>query len=233
MKLCGAVVLALVLLTGCGGNSETAELQGLPRPQRLQQLKKLAAQNPTSKELQQQLGDTALEEGDAKAALAAFEKSGDAKGAAVAKLWTDPAQFPAPQGSAQELYAAAMATQLSVDSPYSVRANMLNQLNRAGRLFFEAGNLEAAGACVQRAKPIVAVLLQLPEPSLYTMHLAAEYDNLYGDMLFRNRHWGNAREFFQNNVMRFRNWNPPNDYTKQRLDEARRKVAECEKKMLP
>ncbi|BDC52662.1 hypothetical protein F183_A49770 [Bryobacterales bacterium F-183] len=229
-----AFVLAfLVLLAGCGSGSGTEDLQGLPRPQRLQQLKKLAAQNPGSKEVQQQLGDTALEEGDAKAALAAFEKTGDAKGAAVAKLWTDPAQFPTPQGSPQELYAAAMATQLAVDSPFSVRSNMLNQLNRAGRLFFDAGNLEAAGACVQRAKPIVAVLLQLPEPSLYAMHLAAEYDNLYGDMLFKNRHWGNAREFFQNNVMRFRSWDPPNEYTKGRLEEARRKVAECEKRMLP
>lgn len=233
MRALGALFALCVVLSGCGSSSEISELQGLPRPQRLQKLKKLAAQSPASKELQQQLGDTALEEGDAKAALAAYAVSGDEKGAAVAKLWTDPAQFPTPQGTAQELYAAAMATQLSVDSPYSVRANMLNQLNRAGRLFFEAGNMEAAGACVQRAKPIVALLLQLPEPALYTLHLAADYDNLYGDMLFRNRHWGNAREFFQNNVMRFRNWNPPNDYTKQRLDEARRKVAECEKKMLP
>lgn len=233
MKRYAATAVALLLLAACGGDSSSNELRGLSRPQRLQQLKKLAAENPGSKELQQQLGDTALEEGDAKAALAAFEKTGDAKGAAVARLWTDPAQFPTPQGSAQELYAAAMATQLSVDSPFSVRANMLNQLNRAGRLFFEAGNMDAAGNCVQRAKPIVAVLLQLPEPSLYAMHLAADYDNLYGDMLFRNHHWGNAREFFQNNVMRFRNWNPPNDYTKQRVEEARRKVAECEKKMLP
>ncbi len=199
----------------------------------MQKLRGLIAQNPTSKDLQQKLGEVALEEGDAITAIDAFHASGDAKGEAVAKLWMDPDKFTVPPGAAPELFAAATSVQLSIDSSFATRADVLAKLTRAGRLYFDAGNREAAGQCIQRAQPLVMAILKVSQPSLLAFHLAADHDDLYGDMLAGNRHWGDARALYQNNVMRFKNWNPASDYTRKRLDEARKKVAACEKKMMP
>lgn len=237
MRLSPAAVLAVALLTGCGGGSgipsSTAELEKLGRAQQIQKLRVMIAKNPNAKDLQQKLGELALEEGDAQTAMDAFRASGDAKGESVAQLWMDPAKFTVPPGSAAELLAAATGVQLAADSSFATRADVVSKLTRAGRLFFEAGDRENAGVCVQRAQPIVLQILRVPRPSLFAYHLAADHDELYGDMLAGNRHWGDARALYQNNVMRFRDWNPASDYTRRRLDEARRKVAFCEKKMMP
>lgn len=236
MKRLSALLAAVLLASGCGGGGgtgSTEDLAKLSRGQQIQKLRVMIAQNPTNKDLQQKLGELALEEGDAQAAMDALHATGDAKGEAVAKMWMDPAQFQVPQGTAQELLAAATSVQLAIDSSFATRADVVAKLTRAGRLFFEAGDRENAGACVQRAQPIVMQILKTPRPSLLAYHLAADHDELYGDMLAGNRHWGDARALYQNNVMRFRNWNPPSDYTRKRLEEARRKVAFCEKKMMP
>ncbi len=84
-----------------------------------------------------------------------------------------------------------------------------------------------------RTVPQVNAILKTVHPSLYAFHLAADHDDLYGDMLFGNRHWGQARDFYQKNVIRFKNWDPPTDYTRKRLAQAQEKVKACEKKMLP
>lgn len=224
--------LVALLLAGCGGDT-AQDLTKLNRAQRIQKLRALIAQSPSDKTLQQQLGETALEEGDAQTAIDAFRATGDAKGESVAQLWMDPSKFTVPQGDARELFAAATSVQLSVDSSFATRADVIAKLTRAGRLFFTAGDRESAGTCVTRAQPLVAAILKVSRPSLYAYHLAADHDELYGDMLAGNRHWGDARALYQNNVMRFRDWNPSSPYTKQRLEEARKKVDFCEKKMMP
>jgi tetratricopeptide (TPR) repeat protein len=225
----------LVTLCGCTGESGGSgeDLSKLSRVRQMQALRTSLAKNPGSKELNQKLGEIALEEGDSRTAIEAFEKSGDTKGVSVARLWMDPANFTVPPGTAPELFAAASSVPLAIDSSFATRADILAKLNRAGRLFFEAGDRDSAGKCIQKATPQVNAILQVPQPSLLAYHLAADHDELYGDMLFGNRHWGDARNLYQNNVMRFKNWNPPNDYTRKRLELARKKVLDCEKKMMP
>jgi predicted Zn-dependent protease len=99
------VPISLLLLTAC---SEPApDLAKLNRAQRIQRLRTLIAQNPNDKTLQQQLGETALEEGDAQTAIDAFRATGDTKGESVARFWMDSANFATPPGTAQELLAAA------------------------------------------------------------------------------------------------------------------------------
>jgi len=224
--------IAILLLAGC--SPPAPDLAKMTRAQRIQKLRTMIAQNPNDRNLQQQLGEAALEEGDAQTAIDAFRATGDTKGESVAKLWMDPANFATPPpGTPQELLAAATSVQLAIDSSFATRADVLSKLNRAGRLFFEAGDRESAGNCIQRAQPIVSAILKVSRPSLYAYHLASDHDELYGDMLAGNRHWGDARALYQNNVMRFRDWNPSSDYTKRRLEAARKKVAFCEKKMMP
>jgi hypothetical protein len=229
------VTLAIALtLGGCGGDTGGSDDRTTrSRVRQMQDLRASLTKDPSSKELNQKLGELALEEGDSFTAIAAFEKSDDTKGASVAKLWLDPANFTVPPGTAPELFAAALSVPLAIDSSFATRADVLAKLNRAGRLFFEAGDRESASKCIQKATPQVNIILQVPRPSLLAYHLSADHDELYGDMLFGNRHWGDARNLYQNNFMRFLNWNPPNDYTRKRREEARKKVQACEKKMLP
>jgi tetratricopeptide (TPR) repeat protein len=223
----------LLLFTGCSNNAPPADLEKLSRPKQILELR-AAALKSGAKEVWQKLGDVAMEEGDAQAALEAYRKSGDAAQEKSVKAWMDPALFPpAPTGAPADLYASAVSVPLAIDSTFAVRANVIGKLNQAGRLFFEAGDRKSAGECVTRAQPLVAAIMKITHPSLYAFHLASDHDDLYGDMLFANRHWGDAREFYQNSVIRFKNWDPPNDYTRKRLQQAKNKVLACEKKMFP
>lgn len=228
-----ALVGIVVMLCGCTDSAVSVDLAKLSRPRQILELRASIAK-AGSRELWNKLGEVALEEGDAVTAIEAFQKSGDAAQEKLARAWMDPGAFPvAPTGTAAELYASAASVQLAIDSTFLVRANVIGKLTRAGRLFLEAGDRKSAGECVQRAQPLVVAILKTTHPSLLAYHLAADHDDLYGDMLFGNRHWGDARGMYQNNVMRFKAWDPPNEYTRKRLEQARVKVLACEKKMIP
>lgn len=226
-----AALLSFVLLTGC--SDPPVDLSKLSRPKQLVELRAAAAKS-ASPEAWTKLAEVAMEEGDAVTAIEAFGKAGDSVQAKAAQNLTDPSTFPAqPEGSAADLFASAASVPLAIDSTFAVRAIVISKLNRAGRLFLDAGDRNAAGECVTRALPQVTTIMKTVRPSLYAFHLAADHDDLYGDMLFGNRHWGEARNLYQNNLVRFKNWDPPNDYTRQRLAQAQEKVKACEKKMIP
>jgi tetratricopeptide (TPR) repeat protein len=224
-------VAALLLLTACG--EAPVDLSKLSRPKQIAELRAMAAKSPSA-DTWKKLGEVAMDEGDALTAIEAYGKAGDAAQVKAAQNWMDPAAFPAmAEGTAPDLFAAATSVPLAIDSTFTVRAIVISKLNRAGRLFLDAGDRNAAGQCVTRAVPQVAAILKTVRPSLYAFHLAADHDDLYGDMLFGNRHWGEARDFYQKNVIRFKNWDPPTDYTRKRLAQAQEKVKACEKKMIP
>ena len=231
----GRWLLAVALLTcACADKAPPEDLAKLSRPKQILELRASAAQAGDAKQIWQKLGEVAMDEGEAQTAIEAFQKSGDAAQEKAARLWMEPDSFPAPPtGSAPDLLASATSVQLAIDSTFAVRANVIAKLNQAGRLFFAANDRQSAGTCVTRAQPLVAAIMKTVHPSLYAFHLAADHEALYGDMLFANRHWGDARALYQNNVLRFKNWNPPNDYTRRRLSEAQAKVLLCEKKMIP
>ncbi len=225
------VFFALVFLAACA--EAPVDLSKFSRPRQIVELR-AAATRSASTETWKKLGEVAMEEGDAVTAIEAFGKAGDSAQIATARVWIEPAAFPAlPEGSAADLFASAASVPLAIDSTFAVRAIVISKLNRAGRLFLDAGDRNAAGECVTRALPQVTTILKTVRPSLYAFHLAADHDELYGDMLFGNRHWGEARNLYQNNVVRFKNWDPPNDYTRKRLAQAQEKVKACEKKMIP
>ena len=229
-----ALLSLLTLATSGCSSSSTEDLSKLTRPQKIQKLRAQLRLQPDAKAVWADLASTAFDEGDALTAIEALEKSqSDPVKLDTAKSWMDPARFPQPLGDAAALYSEAVRIQLTADAPFATRVEVMSRLNRAGRLFFDAGNRDAANECIQRMQGSMKAILATARPSLLAYHLAADHDELYGDMLAGNRHWGNAREFYQNNVMRFKAWDPPNDYTRRRLSEARAKVAQCEKKMMP
>lgn len=231
MKYPTALVFAL--LAGCSDNAPPADLAKLTRPKQIVELRALAAKSQ-SPEIWKRLGEVAMEEGEAATALESFGKLGDTAQMKAAQAWMDPSAFPAePEGAAPDLVASAASIPLAIDSTFAVRAAVISRLNRAGRLFLDAGDRKSAGECVTRAAPQVMQILKAVRPSLYAFHLAADHDELYGDMLFGNRHWGDARDMYQKNAIRFKNWDPASDYSRKRLAQAQAKVAACENKMMP
>jgi hypothetical protein len=227
------LTLALSLLLGCSDSAPPADLDKLSRPKQIVELRAMTAKSP-SPGLWKKLGEVAMDEGEASTAIEAFGKLGDAAQLKAAQSWMDPTAFPPePEGTAPDLVAAAASIPMAIDSTFTVRAAVIARLNRAGRLFLDAGDRKSAGECVTRAVPQVMQILKAVRPSLYAFHLAADHDDLYGDMLAGNRHWGDARDMYQKNVIRFKNWDPPSEYSRKRLQQAQAKVAACEKKMMP
>ena len=81
------------------------------------------------------------------------------------------------------------------------------------------------------AQPLVSRLLSVPRPTLPAIEAASDLDDLYGRMLLRNRQYGWARDCFQKNVIRWKNWKPPTPDTERRWKQAVAAVAECDRRL--
>ena len=88
---------------------------------------------------------------------------------------------------------------------------------------------DEAAALISKGQPMIAELLAAPRPSVEAMQAVSDLDDLYGQMLVGNRHYGEARMLFQKNVARWKNWKPVSEDTARRLKQAEERVAECDK----
>ena len=105
---------------------------------------------------------------------------------------------------------------------YAQTLSRLQHINREARTAYENGDRQLAGKRVQEGQPLASKLLTIPRPTLEAVEAASDLDQLYGEMLLSNRHYGYARQFFQKNVARWKNWRPQTPET-----ERRRKLAEA------
>ena len=88
-----------------------------------------------------------------------------------------------------------------------------------------------AAAAVKKGQALEAKLLSAPEPTLAAMESSADLDDLYGRLLMRNKQYGWARQVFQKNVIRWKNWKPQTTESARRLKIAASAVAECDRLM--
>jgi hypothetical protein len=109
--------------------------------------------------------------------------------------------------------------------------NALSAIAREAAEHFAAGRFDAAAAAVQRGKPLQIDLLKASRPTLAAMEATADLDDVYGRMLLRDNQVGWARDTFQKNVIRWKNWKPQTPDTERRWKAAVAAVAECDRKL--
>jgi hypothetical protein len=114
---------------------------------------------------------------------------------------------------------------------YDTSAQQLAGIAREADQHFQAGRFDDAAATVQKGQWLESRLLQAPHPTLAAMEAASDLDDVYGRMLLRNGRAGFARDAFQKNVIRWKNWKPQTPETERRWKAAVAAVAECEKQL--
>jgi hypothetical protein len=114
---------------------------------------------------------------------------------------------------------------------YGQVAEQLAGMNREAAKLLENGRQDRAAAIISKGQPLAARLLTAPQPTLPAMEAASDLDQLYGRMLFANRHYGWARLTFQKNLIRWKNWKPQTPDTLRRLKEAQTALAECDRQL--
>jgi hypothetical protein len=114
---------------------------------------------------------------------------------------------------------------------YGEDALRLTELARQAAALAAKGRTSDAGAVITQAQPIQAKLLAAPRPPLAVMEAASDLDHLYGTMLLANRHFEWARQFFQKNQVRWKNWQPQTEETSRRRAQAEAAIAECDRRM--
>ena len=114
---------------------------------------------------------------------------------------------------------------------YAETIDRLSALNREAASEFERGRRDPAADLVTQGQPLQARLLAVPHPTLAAMEAVSDLDHLSGRLLLANRHTGWARLVFQKNLVRWKNWQPPSDSARTRLEQARADIAECDRQL--
>ncbi len=125
----------------------------------------------------------------------------------------------------------AVPTDPTTEAWYTETLQELESLNAEAKAHFAAGRSTEAAEQIQQAVPLSKRLLEVPRPNLPAMEAASDLDQLYGDMLQSNRHFAYAREFYQRNAARWRNWRPQTDETRRRLKEASDAMSHCDQQL--
>jgi hypothetical protein len=115
---------------------------------------------------------------------------------------------------------------------YRETVEQLTAMNREADSAFAAGKSDQAAALIEKGQPLVARLLDVPNPTLQAAIGASDLDDLYGRMLLSNRHYGWARLQFQKNLSRWKHWQPQTPETARLLKQAESAIAECDRHIL-
>jgi hypothetical protein len=112
---------------------------------------------------------------------------------------------------------------------YGEMVGQLAGMNREAKNLVSRGRFDPAADIIERAQPIEIRLLAASRPTLEAMEAASDLDDLYGQLLLHNRHYGWARNMFQKNVVRWKTWKPQTPETVRRWRLAGSAVAECDR----
>jgi hypothetical protein len=105
----------------------------------------------------------------------------------------------------------------------------LQTLNAQAAAAFKTGKSGQAAAIMEQEKPLISEVLAVPQPTLAATLAASDLDELYGNMLLANRHYGWARIKFQSDLARWRHWRPATPETAARLQLAQSNIAACDR----
>jgi len=120
---------------------------------------------------------------------------------------------------------------LTQDPSYGTAVEQLAGMNRSAETLLKRGKSEQAAKIIADSQPLLTRLLSVARPTLQAMEAVSDCDQLYGQMLFANRHYGWARLAFQKNVTRWKAWKPPTAETAGRLKAATDAIAECDRRL--
>jgi hypothetical protein len=112
---------------------------------------------------------------------------------------------------------------------YGETVDQLTAMTRHAEAALHQNAPDRASAIVTEGQPLIHRLLSVPRPTLPAMEAVSDLDQLYGKMLFANRHYVWARVLFQKNLTRWTLWQPQTPDTIRRLKIARAAVAECDR----
>jgi hypothetical protein len=118
---------------------------------------------------------------------------------------------------------------LTKESWYGETVAQLQSLNTRAREHLSAGRKDEAGKLIEQGQPLSKRLLEVRKPTLAAVEAASDLDQLYGEMLVSNRHYGFARQFFQKNVARWKHWRPQTQETERRHKAAEQAIANLDK----
>jgi hypothetical protein len=112
---------------------------------------------------------------------------------------------------------------------YGETVSQLAAMSREAETLFQHNAPDRAAAIVTRGQPLIQRLLSVSRPTLPEMEAVSDLDQLYGQLLLRNRHYVWARVFFQKNLTRWTLWTPQTPDVIRRLEIARAAIAECDR----
>ena len=112
---------------------------------------------------------------------------------------------------------------------YAQTIDELAKMNREAEQFFQNGQRDQAGALVEKGQPLMKRLLSVSHPTLAAEEAASDLDDLYARMLLYNHHYGWARLRYQENLSRWKHWQPQTAETARRYKQADSGIAECDR----
>lgn len=113
---------------------------------------------------------------------------------------------------------------------YAQTIEQLAAINHDAEHLFRSHKPDEAASMIMKGQPLMHSLLAVPKPNLAAMEAASDLDDLYGRMLLSNEHPVWARQFFQKNVARWKNWQPQTQETARRMKVAADAIAECDRR---
>jgi len=120
----------------------------------------------------------------------------------------------------------------AAESWYAPAVDQLAAMARNAADLLKRGRADDAAKIITGAQPLMNKVLAAPHPTLAAMEAASDLDDLYGRMLASNGRYGWARQMFQKNVMRWKNWRPQTPETARRLKQAQSEIAECDRHLI-
>ncbi len=117
------------------------------------------------------------------------------------------------------------------DGWYGTATEQLAALSKNASEAYAQGKTDAASALIEQGETVAARLMAVPRPTLPAAQAASDLDDLYGRMLFKNRHYGWARLQFQKNLARWKHWQPQTADARQRLRAAESAINLCDSKI--
>ena len=117
----------------------------------------------------------------------------------------------------------------STEAWYATATAELTELTSQAKQDFESGKIDAASVLIQQGETVSARLLSIPRPTSAALEATSDLDELYGQMLFRNRHYGWARLQFQKNLARWKHLPPQTANSASRLAAAQLEIDQCDR----
>src|ERR1035437_5150031 len=120
---------------------------------------------------------------------------------------------------------------LTTEIWYAPTTERLAAVARQAEELLKNGKREEAAAAISSGQPLLKRLLYASRPTLAAMEAVSDLDQLYAEMLLRNKYYGEARMLFQKNAIRWKTWRPQTADTERRLKIAQAGIAECDRRL--